>query len=125
MLSSPLFCRVLSWVLAAASGACLVLAVLGRPASWPFWDHFLPLVFWHFLLLYFPSTPKRQRAEKFFHRYCSVLFVAALIICPIYIAFSTPDWIGMNVLFGLLFIPMFLLQFYSGCLLPWENTAEQ
>lgn len=129
MIRTPAFRRALSWVLAGVSGVCLVLAILGRPVPLPHifvaYDYVLPLILWNILLIYFPSTPRRQRAEKL-SRLCGGVTLAAIIItAAIYIPFSTPQWINMESVLPLFFIPLFLFQFYIGCILPWDEEKQE
>ena len=129
MLRSSVFCRTLSWVLAAAGGVSLVLAILGRPVLCPFLPEdivvFLPLFLWNILLLRFPATPRRQ---KFDHasRWCLAVSVVLMVVTGVvYIRYSSPQWVRMESVLYLFFIPIFLSQFYSGCILPWEDTTDQ
>ncbi len=123
---TPTFRRALSWVLAGVSGLFLVLAILGRPLPLPHifgtYDYFLPLILWSILLHYYPSTPKRKRLDRFSGWYLAVFIVLIVIIGVVYIRYSIPEWIDIQSVLSLFFIPSFLSQFYSGCILPWEET---
>lgn len=129
MIRTPAFRRALSWVLAAVSGVFLVLAILGRPLPLPRifgnYNYVLPLILWNILLTYFPSTPRRKRLDRISTWCLIVSIVLMVIIGVVYIRYSTPQWINMESVLSLFFIPLFLSQFYRGCILPWDDTKQE
>lgn len=129
MFRSPVVCRTLSWVLAAVGAVFLALAILGRSVLCPFLPEdiivILPLFLWHILLLNFPSTPRRQQVNRISGWCLAVAIVLIVAISVVYILYSSPQWVRLESVLYLVFIPVYLFQFYSGCILPWEDAVEQ